>query len=186
MEKNSFPSVTEILYKTRHKSDLEGLKKWREKVGEEEADRISKESIERGNLYDSYVEDYYRGNKIPHKALNLHLQKYNCHSREKYITSEKHGFYGKYDIVFEYGKCLCLNDFKGSSKPKREEWLGDYLLQISAYTMALIEKGVDIKYSMITVILDNDIQKFLFSIESMEGYFQEFLKRLEQYNSLKK
>ena len=51
-----FPSMTTILGKT---SDNQvWLQKWRERVGEEEADRISKEATDRGTLVHEYAEKY--------------------------------------------------------------------------------------------------------------------------------
>ena len=57
-----FPSMTTILGKT---SDNQvWLQKWRERVGEEEADRISKEATDRGTLVHEYAEKYFNGEDI--------------------------------------------------------------------------------------------------------------------------
>jgi genome maintenance exonuclease 1 len=50
-----FPSVTTILGDT---SDKSGLVKWRERVGEKEADRISKNSTSRGTVMHRLIELY--------------------------------------------------------------------------------------------------------------------------------
>ena len=61
-----FPSITTLLGKT---SDNQvWLQKWRERVGEEEANRISKEATDRGTLIHEYAEKYFQksiGFKIP-------------------------------------------------------------------------------------------------------------------------
>lgn len=51
----TFPSVTTILGNT---SDKSGLEKWRNKVGHEEADRISKLSMNRGTVMHRLIELY--------------------------------------------------------------------------------------------------------------------------------
>jgi genome maintenance exonuclease 1 len=185
--KNSFyPSVTQILQATVPIERLEHLQKWKEKVGNEESNKIRTESMARGDNYDSMIRNFYENQvSIPHEPLSYALKDYKCHSLEKGVISEKHKYYGRYDILFEHNNCIILNDFKGSSKPKREEWIKDYILQISAYTMALIENKQKIDYSMIMIILPNDVQKFVFSIKEMNYYFELFLKRLTKYNQLK-
>lgn len=185
MEGKFYPSVTKILQATVPQERQDALKKWRDSIGEKEAQEIRQKAMSRGDGYDKQVKDYYElGRPLENKALEYHLKQYKCHSLEKSVISEKHKYYGRYDIVFDVNGFLILNDFKGSSKPKKEEWLGDYVLQISAYVKALIENGVDIKYGMITVILENDVQKFVFSMQQIEYFFQKFLKRLEIYNNL--
>lgn len=187
MESNFYPSVTKILQATVPQERQDALKKWRDSIGEEEAQQIRQKAMSRGDGYDIQVKNFYEFGVPPqNQSLEYHLKQYKCHSLEQLTVSEKHKYYGRYDIVFDANGVLILNDFKGSSKPKKEEWLGDYILQISAYTNALIENGIDIKYSMITVILEDNIQKFVFSLQQMDYYFQKFLKRLEIYNNLKK
>lgn len=184
MENKLYPSVTRILQATVPQSTRERLEKWKQNIGEVEAQQIRTSAMKRGDGYDVKVKKYYEdGIDTGHHALSMHLKQYQCHSMEKGIVSKKHEYYGRYDIIFKVNEMHILNDFKGASKPKREEWLGDYPLQISAYVMALIENGQKIDYAMITVILENDVQKFVFSIQQMEYYFQLFLKRLEQFNT---
>ena len=58
----NFPSITTLLGKTSENQVW--LQKWREKVGEEEADRISKEATDRGTLVHEYAEKYFNGEDI--------------------------------------------------------------------------------------------------------------------------
>ena len=70
-----FPSITTLLGKT---SDNQvWLQKWRERVGEEEANRISKEATDRGTLIHEYAEKYF--NVLPKKPVN----KYKGIKKEK-------------------------------------------------------------------------------------------------------
>ena len=57
----SYPSITTILGKT---SDQTWLLKWKERVGEEEAARVSKEATDRGTLVHEYAEKYFNGEDI--------------------------------------------------------------------------------------------------------------------------
>lgn len=187
MENKYLPSVTKILQATVPKDVQERLQKWKKNIGEVEAQQIRNLAMKRGDGFDAMVKNFYeKGVEVSHHSFSAHLKQYNCHSLEQSVISKKYQYYGRYDIIFESNGLFILNDFKGSSKPKREEWLGDYLLQISAYVNALIENGQKIDYAMITVILEKDIQKFVFSIQQMNYYFELFLKRLEQFNQLEK
>ena len=56
------PSVTTILSRTKEESD--GLKKWRERVGEAEAKRIMKEAAQRGSAMHEALEGYLYGQKF--------------------------------------------------------------------------------------------------------------------------
>jgi ATP-dependent exoDNAse (exonuclease V) beta subunit len=89
---------------------------------------------------------------------------------------------GRYDCIFAKNGILVLNDFKGASKKKSKKWLKDYPLQIAAYIKALEEVGVVINWGMITVILNDQIQTFVYDHCEIEFHFQQFLKRLKQYN----
>ena len=54
---DKFPSVTTVISNNAKK--MAGIAKWRERVGIEEANRISARSTKRGTTYHSIVEDYF-------------------------------------------------------------------------------------------------------------------------------
>lgn len=54
-ERGVYPSVSTVLSETGDKS---GLEKWRAKVGEEEATRITEAAAERGRMMHSIIESY--------------------------------------------------------------------------------------------------------------------------------
>jgi len=58
------PSVTTILQKTQTIEKTESLKRWVEKVGETEAERIKNNAAKRGTAMHSYLETYLQGGKI--------------------------------------------------------------------------------------------------------------------------
>jgi hypothetical protein len=179
-----YPSVTEILRLTQDEKSVKALENWKQKIGLENADRISKESKERGILYDSYVDSYFKGINTPHKELNVFLSNFELHSLEQGITSNKYEYYGRYDCVLKYKNNLIINDFKGSDKPKNKTGLYDYPLQIAAYWNALKENNVYCNMGMISVILPNEIQTFKYNEEELQYYFEIFKYRLNQYNLL--
>ena len=57
----AFPSITTILGKTANNV---WLQKWKEKVGEEEAARVSKEATDRGTAVHEFAEQFFNGDDI--------------------------------------------------------------------------------------------------------------------------
>ena len=57
----AYPSITTILGKT---ADNTWLQKWIERVGEEEAARVSKEATDRGTLVHEYAERHFNGEDV--------------------------------------------------------------------------------------------------------------------------
>jgi genome maintenance exonuclease 1 len=176
-----YPSITDILRETQDEQSKKSLEKWKLKVGVEEAEKIATKSKERGIIYDSYVDSFFKGISTPHKQLNEFLSHFKLHSLEKLVTSNEHKYCGRYDCILQYENYLIINDFKGSEKPKSKAYLYDYPLQISAYWQALKESGINCNMGMITVILPNEIQTFKYSEEELKYYFNIFKFRLLEY-----
>jgi hypothetical protein len=78
-------------------------------------------------------------------------------------------------------------DFKQSNRPKREEWIEDYYLQIAAYAMAHdYVYGSQIKQGVIMICTpDLYYQEFKLEGIQLRKAKHEFLKRLDMYNELK-
>ena len=86
-------------------------------------------------------------------------------------------------ILRKSGTKPAKTDFKQTNKPKREEWIEDYFLQLAAYAMAhdyvygtQINKGVVMMCSV-----DSYYQEFIVEGEKLRYYKHEFLRRLDQY-----
>jgi genome maintenance exonuclease 1 len=74
-------------------------------------------------------------------------------------------------------------DFKQSNKPKKEEWIEEYLLQLGAYSLAhnvffnsKITQGI-----VLLCTVDNLFQDFRIQGEKLEKYQKKFLEKVEQY-----
>jgi genome maintenance exonuclease 1 len=182
---DQYPSVTRILSATKPQEDIDALERWRKRIGYAEAEKISNAALQRGKMYDNFVEDYTNGIDIPHPQLKEYLSQFEIVSREQTIYSNEYGYKGRYDCIFAKNGILILNDFKGSGRKKSREYLKDYPLQIAAYIKAIEEIGVVINWGMISVILSDQIQTFVFDHCEIEKYFQEFIIRLKKYNNAK-
>ena len=187
------PSVTAILDKTKDKSFLD---KWRAKVGDEEAERIKNHSSKRGTSMHKFIEKHITGagyddlttigqeaRPMAQKIIDVGLTPIS-----EYYGSEISLYYpglfaGSTDLVCIHNGKETIVDFKQANRPKREDWIQDYFLQIGAYAMAHdYVHGSNIEQGVIMVCTpDLYFQEFRFEGEQMREYRHEFLARLNQY-----
>ena len=90
---------------------------------------------------------------------------------------------GSTDLVCIHNGKETIADFKQANKPKREDWIEDYFLQIGAYAMAHdYVHGSNIEQGVIMICTpDLYYQEFKFDGEMMRNYRHKFLQRLSQY-----
>jgi len=189
----SLPSVTSVLNKTKDRSFL---KKWREKVGEKKAEEIIRDSSQIGTALHLYIEHYT--NKHPYKditKIGIQAEKMAKKIIEEAFSditevwgSEVHLYYpGKYagttDMIGVYKGRPTIIDFKQTNRPKKREWIQDYLMQLSAYAMAHnklfnteIDQGIIFMCSR-----DLTFQKFELKGDNFIRAGEKFMKALDFY-----
>ncbi len=187
------PSVTTILAQTKDQSYLD---RWKAKVGYEEAERIKNLSSKRGTSMHKFIEKHITGagyddlTKIGRQAKPM-AQKIidiGLTPVTEYYGSEVSLYYpglyaGSTDLVCIHNGKETIADFKQANKPKKEDWIEDYFLQIGAYAMAHdYIHGSNIEQGIIMVCTpDLYYQEFQFDGEKMKNYRHKFLKRLSQF-----
>jgi len=190
------PSVTTILSKTQTAEKTEGLANWRARVGEAEATRIMDQAAQRGTAMHSILEHHILGkNRLDltdvgqqaHKMADVVIEKGLSHLDEIW-GSEVALYYpelyaGATDLVGVYKNAESIIDFKQTNKPKRREWIEDYMIQLGAYAMAhnyvyqtKIQQGVVLMCSK-----DGYFQEFIVSEKEFQKYQHEWLKRVDLY-----
>ena len=160
VEGNAYPSVTTVIGEKKKKSIME----WRRKVGEEEANAISKRATTRGNKCHKLAEDYlsnkpldrYRDDVLSlglFHQIRPYIDKINnIHALEESLYSHTLKLAGRVDCIAEYDNELAIIDFKTSTKFKREEWIQDYFSQETAYAIMFQElTGLKVK-QLVTII----------------------------------
>ena len=192
------PSVTTILGRTK---DQQFLKDWKAKVGEQEAERIKNLSSNRGTAMHKFLEHYILGtgyNDLTElgqkaKAMAEKVVDVGLAPVEEYFGSEVTLYYpglyaGSTDLVCLHNGVETVVDFKQSNRPKREEWIDDYFMQIAAYCMAHdYVHGSNIKQGVIMVCTpDLYYQEFKVNGAELRQWKHKFLKRLDMYYDLKK
>ena len=191
------PSVTTILGATK---DQQFLKEWKAKVGEAEADRIKNLSSRRGTSMHKFLEHYVQGTGYDDlteigqkaKAMAEKVIDVGLTPVEEIYGSEVTLYYpglyaGSTDLVCVHNGKDSIVDFKQSNRPKREEWIDDYKMQIAAYAMAhdyvhnsKIEQGI-----IMVCTPELYYQEFLVNGAELRQWKHKFLKRLDMYYDLK-
>ena len=191
------PSVTTILARTK---DQEYLTKWKAKVGYEEAERIKNHSSKRGTSMHKFLEKHITGEgyedlteigqqakPMAQKIIEIGLTPINYYYGSEVMLHYPGLYAGATDLVCEHNGLDTIVDFKQSNRPKREEWIEDYYLQIAAYAMAhdYVYKS-KIRQGIIMVCTpDCYYQEFKFKDGELRRWKHEFLKRLDSYYYLK-
>ena len=190
------PSVTTILGRTKNQ---QFLKDWKEKVGEQEAERIKNLSSRRGTSMHKFLESYITGvgyddlTELGQKAKPMaeKIIEIGLAPVEEYYGSEVTLYYpglyaGSTDLVCIHNGKDTIIDFKQANRPKKEEWIEDYYLQIAAYAMAhdyvhksQIEQGI-----IMICTPDLYYQEFKVNGAELRQWKHKFLKRLDMYHDL--
>ena len=140
--------------------------KWRKRVGNEEADRITKAATGRGTDMHTLTEHYLKNENLPEvrpisdflfKIAKGHLNKINnIYALEGPLYSKELGIAGTVDCIAEYDGELAIIDFKTSKKPKPRNWIEHYFVQCMAYGCMLYEMtGISIKKLVIIMACEN-------------------------------
>ena len=188
-------SITSV---TSHKN-RQVFVNWRKKVGEEEADKITKQATSRGTDMHTLVENYLYNRNLPEvQPLSDFLFKIskstlnrinNIHALEGSLYSKQLGIAGTVDCIAEFDGELSIIDFKTSKKPKPREWIEHYFVQCMAYGCMLYElTGIPVKKLVIIMACENgecvvyeerDKTKY---IKLLTEYIREFVTdRLTKY-----
>lgn len=139
---NAYPSMTTVLSIL----NKDAITKWRKRVGEEEANKISKEASERGTRVHQICE-WYIDNKVDmltdldHADLQtfknmkfiLDQNLDDIRIQEVALYSDELQMAGRTDVIGRYRGKLSVVDFKTSKKQKKEEWIKHYFIQVSGY-----------------------------------------------------
>ena len=191
------PSVTTILGATKNK---QFLKEWKEKVGEAEAERIKNVSSSRGTAMHKFLEHHILGTgcvdltSIGQEARPMadKIIEIGLTPVEEYYGSEVMlhypGLYaGSTDLVCLHNGMETIVDFKQANRPKKEEWIEDYYLQIAMYAMAhdyvydsKIEQGV-----IMVCTPDLYYQEFKTQGADLKAWKHKALKRINMYNEMR-
>lgn len=198
VNQEKLPSVTSILQATQSEEKKASLANWKARVGTVEANRIKNDASSRGTSMHAFLEKYLLGqlnlelleeqdNKSKKMADEIIEQGIKNKLSEIWGTEATLYYPGKYagtcDACGVYEGQETIIDFKQSNKPKKEEWIEDYYLQLGAYSLAhnIVYNSRITQGIVLLCTVDNLFQDFRIQGEKLEEYQNKFLEKVEQY-----
>ena len=183
------PSITSVT--SFYNRDV--FKKWRQRVGEAEANRISKESTQRGTDYHEAAQAYLENkeldwdNFLPLTKLMFgsskpYLDKIGTiHAIERTLYSEYLGLAGRVDCIAEYEGELAIIDFKTSKKIKPEKWIEQYFVQETAYACMYYElTGIAVE-KLITIMVTPEGDVHVYDKRNKSDYIKLLVKYVKEF-----
>lgn len=182
------PSVTTVVGAMKKQAIME----WRNRVGEVEANRISKLATGRGNRVHDLAERYLKNEKIDwvrempdsvemFRTLIPHLHRINnIHYIEQALWSEQIGLAGRVDLIAEWDGVLSVIDFKTSKKIKKKEDIQDYFAQCTAYA-GMYEEHVSVPVDQIVIVMAVENEEPLIFIEKTGDHINTLVEHIEFY-----
>lgn len=199
VNQEKLPSVTSILQATQSEEKKASLANWKARVGTVEANRIKNDASSRGTSMHAFLEKYLLGqlnlelleeqdNKSKKMADEIIEQGIKNKLSEIWGTEATLYYPGKYagtcDACGVYEGQETIIDFKQSNKPKKEEWIEDYYLQLGAYSLAhnIVYNSNITSCVILVCTVDNLFQEFKIQGSDLITYQNLFLGRLKKFN----
>ena len=179
-EGNRYKSITTVL----SHYNKQGIYEWRQAVGEEYANKVSRRAADRGTKVHKICEDYLN-NEVPELKMQLMMPDLKelffkikpfidenigkVYTQEQALYSDKYRIAGRVDLIAEWNGKLSVVDYKTSTKQKDEENIQNYFMQCTAYALMFAER---------TGIWIDDI---VVLIATEEGPAQVFERQIHDY-----
>lgn len=174
-----YPSVTTILKKFEGWEKKHILKKWRNKLGDAEADRQMNESANIGTYLHESIENHFHGREVDKENDNYYL--FNNimtlleHIDEVYaieyrLFSHKLKMAGSVDLIGRYKGKLSVIDFKNSGRLRNDKLNESYYIQTFFYAIMYYELYGEMPEQLVILVAIRN--------PSTKTVVQEFVKPL--------
>tara|TARA_B100001996_G_scaffold132083_1_gene100444 strand:+ start:22 stop:693 length:672 start_codon:yes stop_codon:yes gene_type:complete len=164
---------------------------WRKRVGDDEANRITKRSTTRGTKVHTLIENHLLNKEVDpdtpgSKMLFQQAKKSlaninNIYALEKSLYSTELGVAGTVDCIAEYNGELSIIDFKTAAKPKPRDWIENYFVQAAAYACMFYERtGIPVKKLVILMTCENGEVQVYEEYDKMK-YMKLLVKYIQKF-----
>ena len=199
----NLPSITTVLSILSRDS----IAKWRARVGEKEANRVSYRASTRGTAVHEICEQYVNNDPDYDKYMAINPDNGEMkmttrtpdlidsflkikpilderltvvHAQEAPLYSTHLGVAGRVDCVGVFDGKLSIIDYKTSMKPKRLDWIKNYFMQESAYSIMWEERtGMPITQLVTIISVDNHEPQVF--IEHRDNWVRPLRDTIAQY-----
>lgn len=189
-EGNRYPSITTVLSVLSRDS----IQKWRQRVGEAEANKISHRASTRGTAVHDIVEKYLDNEVDLTKYTFDVIQSWKnlqpilderlsvIYEQECPLYSKYLGVAGRVDCVGVFDGVPSIIDFKTSRKLKKREWVTNYFQQEAAYAI-MWEERTGMPITNLVTIMDVDNEQPVVFKEHRDEWAPKLLETIELYHS---
>jgi len=185
-----YPSVTSVLSTLSKK----GIQEWRDRIGHDQAKKITAQAANRGTKLHKIMEDYvlnkgdYLANANPISKMLFRQLKPRVDASitevmgvELFLYSDVLKTAGSCDVFCKYDGYPCVADYKTSKSLKKEEWIKSYFLQSTAYAMMIEERyNLEVPYIAILIAVEDDQPQVFF--KRKEEYVSEVMTIFKSYH----
>ena len=186
---NKYVSITSLLGNLSKQSIIE----WRRRVGEAEANKISRQASSRGTRVHNICESYIKNQEgilegvLPdaidmfNSILPLLDRIDNIHVAEGALYSDDLGVAGRTDLIGEFDEKLSVIDYKTSRKRNTWEMCHGYFMQGAFYAHAYEElTGISINDIVIIMAVESD--KPLLFRETKDRWIEPLKQVITKYS----
>ena len=186
---DKYISITTILSNLSKAS----ISRWRTRVGEKEANKVSTKASRRGtsvhNLCERYIknQDGFLDSGMPNEvemfqSIEPLLDRINnIHVVEGALWSDHFKLAGRTDLIGEFDNRLSVVDYKTSNKKKTWEMCHQYFMQGAFYAVAYEERtGIPVDTIVIIMAVENE-QPLLF-IEKRDRWIEPLKEVIYKYS----
>ena len=186
-----YPSVTTVtgLHSRKH------IKLWRERVGEEEANKITSQATKRGTIFHQNIEDYLRKEKDfiefqnviqegMFKAVKPVLDEIIPISLAAPLFSNHLRMAGRVDCVGLFDNRLSIIDFKSSAKLKEDYMAKQWYIQMTAYAIMVEELTGKPIEDIIAIVGVEGMNTFQIFMSNPNDHVDDLMQLREQYKNL--
>lgn len=164
---NRYPSVTTFLSRF---TDSSWLESWKERVGEDRANRVSTQAKRRGTAVHAILEKillndrFYMRGQMPNNLIMAESIANVLRARARVIKgieigvwSDKMKIAGRADCLGTFDDILSIIDFKTAKNFKNEEDIEGYFLQTTLYAM-MVEELLGLSVPQIVILIGVDFE----------------------------
>jgi len=189
--KGDYPSITTILGQLSKAA----IMAWRDRIGHEEANKISRQAAGRGTAVHTMCEKYvnndpdYAKGAMPNILYDFNRIKHilddrigTVYGQELPLYSDHLGVAGRVDCIAEFDGKLSVIDYKTSRKTKKKEWIESYFMQECFYAIAWEERTGQPITQLVTVISVDNAEPQVF-IEHRDNWDKQLVEVIEKYST---
>jgi len=181
-----YPSVTTVLSMLNEQH----IKAWKDRIGYDKATAIAAMAADRGTHLHSAIETYLQNEDIskydPKTKILLNRIKFtlnrinNISAQEVPLYSDELRLAGRCDCIAEFDRIPSIIDFKTANKLKKKDWILNYFLQTTAYSI-MYQERTGIEIGQIVIIITGEDCSGAVHVENRADYTQTLRDTLHRY-----